>query len=147
MSCISLFLSTCPSKYQSFHHWKQQWWEIVRNTCIDNKFSFAYHVNRICGKATQKLHALPRIAKYISKGRKRTLLKSFIISQFNYCPIVWTCHGRHLSNKIINLHEKALRIVCQNKKVQFRNFIKTWQIYVNSNEKPPIIGYWVKSKE
>ena len=28
-------------------------------------------------------------------------------------------------------------------KSQFRNFIKTWQIYVNSYEKPPIFGYWV----
>ena len=60
---------------------------------IDSNFSFEYHINRISRKANQKLHALSRIAKYLSEGKKRMLFKSFIISQFNYCPIVWMCHG------------------------------------------------------
>ena len=60
---------------------------------IDSNFSFEYHINRISRKANQKLHALFRIAKYLSEGKKRMLFKSFIISQFNYCPIVWMCHG------------------------------------------------------
>ena len=30
---------------------------------IDSNFSFEYHINRICRKASQKLHALSRIAK------------------------------------------------------------------------------------
>ena len=29
-----------------------------------------------------------------NKFKKRMLFTSFIISQFNYCPIVWMCHGR-----------------------------------------------------
>ena len=33
----------------------------------DSKFSFNYHINRICHKPSQKLHALSRIAKYISE--------------------------------------------------------------------------------
>ena len=55
---------------------------------IDSNFSFEYHINRICRKASQKLHAWSRIAKYISEDKKRMLFKSFIISQVNYCPIV-----------------------------------------------------------
>ena len=91
---------------------------------IDSNFSFEYPINRICRKASQKLHALSKIAKYISEDKKRMLFKSFIISQFNYCPIVWMCHGRGLNNKINNIHQRALRIVYQDKN-QFRNFIKT----------------------
>ena len=30
----------------------------------DSNFSFEYHINRICRKASQKLHVLSRIAKY-----------------------------------------------------------------------------------
>ena len=78
---------------------------------IDSNFSFEYHINRIYRKASQKLHALSRIAKFISENKKRMLFKSFIISQFNYYPIVWMCHGRGLNNKINNIHERALRIV------------------------------------
>ena len=38
-------------------------------------------------------------------------MKSFIESQFNYCPLVWMFHNRTLNNKINRLHERALRIV------------------------------------
>ena len=33
---------------------------------IDSNFTFEYHINRICRKTSQKLHALSRISKYIS---------------------------------------------------------------------------------
>ena len=64
---------------------------------IDSNFSFEYHINRICRKASQKLNALSRITKYISEDKKRMLFN--IILQFNYCPIVWMCHDRGLNNK------------------------------------------------
>ena len=37
---------------------------------IDSNVSFEYHLNRICRKASQKLHALSRIAKYIFEDKK-----------------------------------------------------------------------------
>ena len=91
---------------------------------IDSNFWFEYHINRICRKASQKLHALSRIVKYISEDKKHMLFKSFTILQFNYCPIVWMCHGRGLNKKINNIQERALRIVYQDKK-------------------SPTFGYWV----
>ena len=47
------------------------------------------------------------------------------------------CHGRGLNYKTNKINGRALRTV-KNKKIQFRNFIKTWQIYVNLHEKPPV---------
>ena len=91
---------------------------------IDRNFSFEYRINRICCKASQNFHALSRIAKYISEDKKRMLLKPFIISQFNYCPIVWMCHGRGLNNEINNIHKRALRIVYQDKKSIFETLLK-----------------------
>ena len=38
-------------------------------------------------------------------------MKSFIISQFNYCLLIWMMHNRGLNNKINLIHESALRIV------------------------------------
>ena len=64
------------------------------------------------------------IAKYISEDKKRMLFKSFIISQFNYYPIVWMCHGRSLNNKINNMHDIELRIVYQDKKFSFETLLK-----------------------
>ena len=91
---------------------------------IGSNFSFEYHINRICHKASQKLRALSRIAKYISEDKKFMLFKSFIISQFNYCPIVWMCSERGLNNKINNIHERALWIVYQDKKLSFKTVLK-----------------------
>ena len=36
-------------------------------------------------------------------------MKTFITSQFNYCPLVWMFHNRTLNHKINKLHERALR--------------------------------------
>ena len=37
-------------------------------------------------------------------------MNSFIISQFNYCPIVWMYYQRRSNNLINRIHERALRI-------------------------------------
>ena len=39
------------------------------------------------------------------------LLKTFIESQFGYCPLVWMFHSRRVNNKINHLHECSLQIV------------------------------------
>ena len=62
-------------------------------------------------KGNQKLHALARVSKYFYQDKLRILMKSFIESQFNYCPLVWMFHNRTLNNKINTLHERGLRIV------------------------------------
>ena len=53
---------------------------------IDTTLSFEHHITSLCKKASQKLHALARIAHYMDFEKRKSLLKAFIISQFNYCP-------------------------------------------------------------
>ena len=62
-------------------------------------------------RASRKLSALTRIVKFMNLQQRKTLMKSFVISQFNYCPLLWMFHSRKLNNKINKLHERALRIV------------------------------------
>ena len=78
---------------------------------ITNKLDFSEHVKKICNKANSKLHALARISKYISSDRLKILLRSFVESQFSYCPLIWMFHNRSLNNRINNLHERSLRLV------------------------------------
>ena len=49
----------------------------------------------------------------MSLQKRRILIKSFITSQFTYCPIVWMCHSRSLNNKFNHIYERAFRIVYQ----------------------------------
>ena len=78
---------------------------------IDSNLSFNYHINQICKKAGRKVSALARMSHYISQDRRRVIAKTFIESQFSYCPLVWMFHDRKVNNKINRLHERTLRIV------------------------------------
>ena len=72
---------------------------------IDNKMTFNDHVSDICTKASQKLHALTRISNYMTFNQRKTIMTSFILSQFGYCPLVWMFHSKKLHNRINNIHE------------------------------------------
>ena len=76
---------------------------------IDTKLSFENHVSSLCKKASQKLHALARIVNFMDLGKRKSLMKAFITSQFNYCPLIWMFHSRELNNRINRMHERALR--------------------------------------
>ena len=90
---------------------------------IDNNLNFTEHVTKLCKKGNQKLHALARISKYMGEKKLKILMKTFINSQFNYCPLVWMFHNRTLNNKINRLHERALRLVYKNEKLTFQELL------------------------
>ena len=51
-------------------------------------------------------------------------MKSFEILQFNLCPLIWMFRSRALNNIINKLHERALRLVLQNKNLSFNELTK-----------------------
>ena len=61
---------------------------------VDENLNFTDHITKLCKKGNQKLHALARISKYLDKDKLRIIMKSFITSQFNYCPLVWMFHSK-----------------------------------------------------
>ena len=67
---------------------------------VNNKLSFDDHVRDLCNKASQKLHALARIAHYMQPSQKQTIMKAVINSQFIYCPLVWMFHNQTLNNRM-----------------------------------------------
>ena len=50
-------------------------------------------------------------------------MKSFITSQFGYCPLIWMFHSRRLNNKINSIHERALRITYQDRMSTFQELL------------------------
>ena len=77
---------------------------------IDNKISFDNHVSKLCQKASNKLYALARISAYTDQNKLRTLMRAFITSQFQYCPLIWMFHSMQLNKNINKIQERALRI-------------------------------------
>ena len=90
---------------------------------IDKNLNFNEHVSKLTKKGNQKLHALARISKYLCKDKLKIIMKTFINSQFNYCPLTWMFHNRTLNNKINRLHERALRIAYGNDSSSFQELL------------------------
>ena len=91
---------------------------------IDNNLTFNDHVADLCKKATKKLHALTRVSRYMNTDKKRVIMKSFITSQFGYCPLVWMLHSRTLNNRINRIHERALRVVYNDNASTFEEMLQ-----------------------
>ena len=77
---------------------------------FDNNLTIGEHIKHICKQASNKLYALARISHFLDEQKRKILMKSFIISQFNYCPIIWMYCQRKSNNLINRIHERALRI-------------------------------------
>ena len=54
----------------------------------------------------------------------RTLMKGFIESQLNYCPLIWIFHSKTLCNKIIRIHKRGLRTVYSDCKSSLHEFFE-----------------------
>ena len=91
---------------------------------IGTKLSFENHVSYLCKKASQKLHALARIANYMEVSKRKCLMKVFVASQLNYCPLIWIFHSRELNNRINRIHEQALKLVYQDNSLSFAEVLE-----------------------
>ena len=93
--------------------------EKLHGVVVDKKLCFKQQVKSICKKAGQKLHALSRISHFLDTKQLKRIMKVFILSQFNYCPLVWMFCDRTLNNRINHIHERALRITYKDMRSDF----------------------------
>ena len=91
---------------------------------IDNKLTFEEHIKTLLKKGNQKLHALMRVSKYMSTEKLRLIMKTFIETQFDYCPLIWMFHSRKLNKRINRLHERALRVAYKNDDLTFQQLLE-----------------------
>ena len=75
---------------------------------IDTKLSFIPHVTELCKKSNQKLRALRRVRHFLSEEQAKLLVNSYILSPFNYGPLVWMFCGKGGSSLIEKCHHRAL---------------------------------------
>ena len=97
--------------------------QVLLGITIDSNLTFENHIINICKKASRKLNALARVAPYMNMQKRRIIMKSFVTSQFGYCPLIWMFHSRRLNNKINSIHERALRITYQDHLSTFQELL------------------------
>ncbi len=86
---------------------------------IDEKLKFNDHVIEICKKASKQLNIMFRFKSIFKQKEKDAIYKTFIIANFNYCPIVWNFCGTTLMKKIEHIQERALQFLLNDMKSEY----------------------------
>lgn len=78
---------------------------------IDDKLNFDLHISKLCKKAARQLKVLIRFRSILGLKEKEMLFKTFVLSNFNFCPIVWTFCSKLSSKNIEKIQERSLRFL------------------------------------
>ena len=83
--------------------WESQH-EKLLGILVDKELNFKMHLKNVCKKVNQKISALARVARYLSFHKRHMILRTFIESQFSYCPLVWMFCSKTINAKINRTH-------------------------------------------
>ena len=97
--------------------------EKILGVVFDNKLNFNCHLDKLCKKAGQKIHALARVSNFMSHKQRKVIMNAFISSQFNYCPL-WMLHSRPINLKINKIHHRALSIAYRDNNSSFESLLE-----------------------
>ena len=91
---------------------------------LDDKLNFNLHISIICRSAANQLNALIRLKSYLSFNAKRDLINSYIISNFNYCLLLWMFSTAKSLNKIESLQKRALRFLYNDYLISYEGLLE-----------------------
>ena len=77
---------------------------------IDSNLTFNAHIKEICGKVNQKASALSRLQDYISEKKAKLLLNTVVMSNFQYCSLIWLFCSKAANDLINRTTKRAMRI-------------------------------------
>lgn len=78
---------------------------------FDDKLKFSVHISSVCKKVGKQVSVIGRLAKTLTTDAKLMLFNAFILSHFNYCPLVWNFYSLADLKKMEKLQFRALRFV------------------------------------
>ena len=83
----------------------------VLGVCIDDDMNFNSHVNNVCKKAGKQVSALQRLTGVLDQNSRMAIYQSFVMANFDYCPLAWFFTSRSSISKLEKIQERALRFV------------------------------------
>ena len=96
----------------------------VLGVTLDDHLKFDAHITNICIAASRQINALKRLSKYLNERSRVLIYKSFISSNFNYCPVTWMFCGRKNVTKLEKLQERALPFVFKDNNSSYADLLK-----------------------
>ena len=65
----------------------------------------------MCNKSGRQLHVLQRLKGSLDYSSRLSIYKSFNMSNFNCCPVVWMFTSKSSPSKLEGIHKRAIRFV------------------------------------
>ena len=90
---------------------------------IDQNLNFDEHVKILCRKASNQLKILFRFKSSLGNKEKQAMYKTFILSNFNFCPVVWNFCSKMSARKIEKIQERALRFLTDNYTLSYQELL------------------------
>ena len=78
---------------------------------IDNNLKFKKHIHQLVKNAAGQLNFLSRQNKFLNHDAKRTAIESFVLANFNYCPLVWHFCSSESMKRLERIQERAFRLL------------------------------------
>ena len=89
----------------------------------DSKLTFNKHIEKLCSKLNKQVRAFARLNNYISREQALTVCNAVILSNFNYCPLIWLFCNKGANKEIDHTHKRALRILHKNCESSFETLL------------------------
>jgi len=98
---------------------------------IDKNLNFDVHINKVCLQSSRQINAMSRLSHMLSLPCKLRILDAFIMSNFNYCCIIY--HNCKITDarKLEKLLKRALRFV-------FLDFTSSYKELLLKAERPSL---------
>ena len=90
---------------------------------IDSKLTFNKHIETLCSKVNKKVSAFARLNNYISREQALTVCDAVLLSNFNYCPLIWLFCNKGANKEIDRTHKRALRILFKDYESSFETLL------------------------
>ena len=94
----------------------------VLGVTYDEILSWKKQVNLSVSKAVGNFLQFSRYKRFLSKESKITLCQALVLSQFNYCDIIYSSMDSYLEKKIQNIQNLCLRFIFNIKKRNNTNY-------------------------
>lgn len=94
---------------------------------IDEKLSFKYHINELCGKLSRTVGAVRKVAKFVPSSLLRSLYFTMFYSNLVYGISAWGGAGVTLINRVKMIHERIIKLLPHNNNSFLENKILSFE--------------------
>ena len=92
---------------------------------IDDHLKFSNHIHTLTRKAACQLNYIISKKRFLNQEAKRILIESFIMANFNYCPLVWLFCNSQSNIKQERIQKRALRFLYNDYESDYDHLLKT----------------------